>query len=298
MNNIKKCALCKQERKLCKSHIIPKFYFDWLKKTSATGYLRSAHEPNKRQQDGLKEYLLCADCENIFSKFEKYFADTFFYPYLNDYVDEILIDNGSCEPIQYDENLRRFALSIQWRHLSVSRVNTLQLYQKNTTLIENIKENWRKYLLNVSSIEPHGETYMILLSNPKNMKILDAPYQNGYLLRTCDLTLGENPQNELFVCSKFGPFILLTGLQPQIIPNLLNTRIRKSGKFLRKFELSNDYITKFIFQDRPRLLAELYKMSDSQNEKIRKSVFSNLKRAKNSLTFKILESDRSKMTSE
>src|SRR3989338_3970148 len=50
------------------AHFIPKFVFDWIKKTSATGYLRQAININKRLQDGAKEKFLCLECENKFSK--------------------------------------------------------------------------------------------------------------------------------------------------------------------------------------------------------------------------------------
>ena len=55
------CALCKDETNLKESHLIPKFVGKWLKRTSATGYLRDIKNINKRQQDIFKEYLLmCA----------------------------------------------------------------------------------------------------------------------------------------------------------------------------------------------------------------------------------------------
>ena len=69
------CALCLQERQLRDSHIIPKFVFDYLKRTSATGFLRFSDRPNRRAQDGMTAALLCDECEQRLSVFEKYFAE-------------------------------------------------------------------------------------------------------------------------------------------------------------------------------------------------------------------------------
>ena len=80
MNNI--CSLCHESKKLKESHFIPKFVGKWLKRTSATGYLRNIDNINKRQQDSLKDYLLCNDCELLFSGWEKQFSEKMFIPFL------------------------------------------------------------------------------------------------------------------------------------------------------------------------------------------------------------------------
>jgi hypothetical protein len=64
------------------SHIIPGFVIRWLKRTSATGYLRSL-ETGERLQEGMREYLLCAVCEQILGRYEKQFAERIFLPYQN-----------------------------------------------------------------------------------------------------------------------------------------------------------------------------------------------------------------------
>ena len=48
------CAFCGRQQALRLSHIIPKFVFDWLKRTSATGLLRVGYEVNRPAQDGFK----------------------------------------------------------------------------------------------------------------------------------------------------------------------------------------------------------------------------------------------------
>ena len=79
---IGKCALCKKDCDLKNSHYIPSFIGKWLKNTSITGYIRTSDNIALRKQDLVKEYLLCANCENLFSKWEKLFAENVFYPYI------------------------------------------------------------------------------------------------------------------------------------------------------------------------------------------------------------------------
>jgi hypothetical protein len=69
------CALCKQERQLQNSHIVPSFFGAYLKKTSATGYLRSGENPNLRLQDLPKEKMLCGGCEGRLAVWEKDFKE-------------------------------------------------------------------------------------------------------------------------------------------------------------------------------------------------------------------------------
>ena len=74
------CELCCKEKDLRESHIIPKFVFDWQKESSGTGFLRSSRVPNRRVQDGAKEYMLCSDCETLFNQWETSFATNIFHP--------------------------------------------------------------------------------------------------------------------------------------------------------------------------------------------------------------------------
>src|SRR5262245_9124045 len=96
------CNLCLCDRQLRESHVIPKFVAKWLKDSSATGYLRQGIEPNLRKQDFSTAQLLCSDCENRFSRLENLFAETIFFPYLND---------GKRE-FEYTDWLLKFSVSL------------------------------------------------------------------------------------------------------------------------------------------------------------------------------------------
>ena len=92
-----KCALCGEDKELQLSHIIPKFIGKYLKNTSI-GNIRSHENPNRIAQDIEKHYMLCHDCEELFSASERYFANTVFYPYKRD----------KHETFNYDEKLFLF----------------------------------------------------------------------------------------------------------------------------------------------------------------------------------------------
>lgn len=53
-----KCALCHEEAKPEKNHIIPKFVYRSMKKNSPTGNIRLASQPNRVIQDGDKQAML------------------------------------------------------------------------------------------------------------------------------------------------------------------------------------------------------------------------------------------------
>lgn len=107
------CALCKESdgpRQL--SHIIPSFVFKHASVRAPTGHLRNSFTPNRRVQDGPKDYVLCRECEQRFAVWERSFADTFrrFY------------ENPSA-PFRYNHADAMCALSILWRVLHNARAH-------------------------------------------------------------------------------------------------------------------------------------------------------------------------------
>ncbi|MCT4631371.1 MAG: hypothetical protein N4A76_01385 [Firmicutes bacterium] len=64
------CKLCNESNELELSHIIPKFVYKWIKRTSTTGGIRNSDNPNIRAQDGDKIDFLCGKCEDLFSVYE------------------------------------------------------------------------------------------------------------------------------------------------------------------------------------------------------------------------------------
>jgi len=118
-----KCNLCKKDKQLKRSHIIPKFIYRWIKKSSVTGGIRGNNNPNLRKQDGDVEKFLCAECEQKFSVIEKYFKEHFF--------DEA--KNNSIKKSVVTIELFDFCVSLIWRCLKFRVVNDYKLDELTTS---------------------------------------------------------------------------------------------------------------------------------------------------------------------
>src|SRR6516225_11959807 len=75
-----KCALCREERPLRRSHVIPEFMFRPLydKKHRFWGVSNIPTKPNRIFQKGPREKLLCNECEQRLSRYESNASDVFF----------------------------------------------------------------------------------------------------------------------------------------------------------------------------------------------------------------------------
>lgn len=108
------CALCKSDKRLNESHIIPQFVFDRIKDNSPTGFLRGGiSQVNLRRQDGDKPKILCNDCEQRFSKAEKDFAENVFVPY----------HESGTTSFTYGPWLSYFISSVNWRTLHLDNIH-------------------------------------------------------------------------------------------------------------------------------------------------------------------------------
>lgn len=137
------CRLCGKETELCNSHIIPKFIFDYIKNMSITGGIRMTTNPNRRLEDGLKIKFLCKDCEEKFSKYEKYFKENVFNK---------IIDKNDFTVDTNDNNIRFFILSISWRVLKYTYETDKEMFDDLTdyekSIIENKLSFWKTILYN------------------------------------------------------------------------------------------------------------------------------------------------------
>jgi hypothetical protein len=100
------CALCRQERALIDSHLIPAFVIRAFKDEAITRFLRRPTNPNVRYQDGMTEKLLCAHCDNVLlSAGEAAFAKDVLAPRR-----ARTLTNFTCTEMH-----RYFAASLTWR---------------------------------------------------------------------------------------------------------------------------------------------------------------------------------------
>jgi len=82
MYNEAKCHLCLQQRTLCNSHIIPEFFYEQMGLYDSKHRLKIlSTSPEKHPpcaQKGIRERLLCEECEGKFSQWEGYARQALF----------------------------------------------------------------------------------------------------------------------------------------------------------------------------------------------------------------------------
>ncbi len=165
-NQIGQCALCRQKKELQLSHIVPKFVGRRLKNTSP-GNIRNTNEPNKIAQDIEKHFMLCHDCEELFSEKETWFASHIF----NTYHDK------NEKTFDYDESLTYFIISLSWRslYLDLAEFAADPEFDKDILMtLFRSEEIMRDYLMgkrtDIGSIENH----VFFLDRIQSESVLDA----------------------------------------------------------------------------------------------------------------------------
>ncbi len=161
----KQCALCRQEvEELELSHIVPKFVVRYLKKTSI-GAIRNLESPDKVVQDSEKHYLLCGDCEDLFSIYETKFANTFFHPYMT----------GNKKEFQYDNDAYYFLTSVSWRSLYLDILDFVEHSQEVGIDLETLacliakEKEMRNYLLKKQATIPGIEHHIFFFEDIKSI---------------------------------------------------------------------------------------------------------------------------------
>lgn len=123
MSIVETCALCLNDRELCRSHIVPEFaytpIYDDNHRYRLIGQGRTRVE---LLQKGIRERLLCDECEARFQKLEDYLARYWYHP--NPLPTPIPPDGVVLDDLNY-EKLKLLLLSIIWR-ASVARSRTFE----------------------------------------------------------------------------------------------------------------------------------------------------------------------------
>src|SRR6266496_2074140 len=186
------CSLCEKSTTLMKSHIIPKFAAEWLKKTSGTGYLREVAQPNHRMQDFTTFRLLCATCEGIFSQWEKHFAEDIFIPYHEKRQTSFI----------YEDWLLQFAISLAWRTITLSKKRFCRDEPDLALHLDAPLACWRAFLLGESD-DPGLYAHQLLFLDfvAASSTVFVPEYLHWYMLRSIDATIACTSK-DVFVYTK------------------------------------------------------------------------------------------------
>lgn len=194
------CRLCEHQAELQLSHVLPAFAYRWLRESSGSGHLRNSQEPNKRIQDGLKFYWLCADCEELFSRNETTFAGRLFHPYLK--------VPGQIFP--YSSWLIHFCTSVSWRVLRFYLdEGHLQAWESEALgRVQSAEAVWRDMLFGRRSNPGSFQQHMLPLDQISQATGEFEPNINRYLMRAIHLDICRGSQS-IFTYVKLGRFIIL-----------------------------------------------------------------------------------------
>lgn len=132
------CRLCLQEKELRHSHILPEFMHQNLYDPSPKRFyslnvnLNKSHNSKRRiEQKGIREYLLCGDCEVQLSKYENYAAETIYAKNLGNKAYIVKANQTPDEQyFTYEyagfsySDFKLFQLSLLWRIIISQSFNT------------------------------------------------------------------------------------------------------------------------------------------------------------------------------
>ena len=276
------CKLCGQYARLIQGHVIPKFSIDWLKRTSATGYIRQGLKPDIRKQDIQKIALLCANCERLFSTWENQFTKRVFIPF----------QEKSQQSFKYDEWLLKFAVSLAWR-TGMATVGDLRNSRSELTeSVDKALDSWRAFLLGQSTdAEPYAH-HLLFLDIVADAQGLDVPQGfHWYLLRGVDATVVSSSQN-VFVYTKLPGLIFWSGVKPAKPEGWEGTLVSRKGVIGTNQEVSQAGFGDFLV-DRVHQGSKLFnKISSRQRERIGQALLENPERSIKSRTFETYLAER------
>ncbi len=206
MNGI--CELCKKTADLELSHIVPKFVWRWLKETTPGG-IRTNRNPNLRVQDGFKIYLLCADCEQRLSDWEKPFYENVFLPLHN--------PEPVTKPIHYGAWALKFVVSVSWRVLMFfgHEKSESHFSPQQKQMADKARETWRRFLL--GEVNDPGDYNQHLLpldviQDYQGPKI--SPFLNRYFLRSIHVDM-ISTRSSAYIYTKMCRLVLFGRIQEE-----------------------------------------------------------------------------------
>lgn len=171
------CKLCNNNTKLVKSHIISEFCYKPLYDNlhRFPGCSDAQNGKIEIYQKGVKEKMLCKNCEDILSKYESYVRDLF-------YGNNGIINNKFYNIEVNYPKFKLFALSILWRasvakdksfkHVILGRNHEGKL--RNMILLGDPGKYYEYGFLLSFNIDDEGKVIDDLIKNPDCKRIRDG----------------------------------------------------------------------------------------------------------------------------
>lgn len=269
------CKLCGSLEPLELSHIVPAFFFKYLKATSATGHIRSRENPDLRIQDGPKIPLLCRQCEQSFSKLESAFKGKYFNQ----------LQHNSFRSLKYDSDLYSFAISIAWRILALHKDQFIGENPQHASLIETTFHQWRQFLLGKHRSNRSAVHLFVFAGAPISAPLGMPKKALHYMLRAVDITLYHGTLG-FGIYAKLIRSAFFIPINPSDIKRMANTRIHiGGGTIVSPQAIDNVSIAGLIRSQ----MIEAFKVSPSETQlaKMEDALLKNPERAMASETFRV-----------
>jgi hypothetical protein len=277
------CPLCGSPGPLRESHIIPRFVFEWLLESSATGHMRMGQAPSLRVQDGFKPRLLCEPCEQRLGVWENQTAQHLFRPYhLN-----------TSLAVSYDSWLAKFCASVCWRALFMFRGLGLDRFSPvQHGLADAALATWRTVMFDTTPRCQEFELHLLPVDVISKFQGFDAPPNiNRYLARAVEIDVPDNAE-AAFVYAKMCKIIVLGFVQMAEPSRWHGTRVEMGRGTIGPGHRGAPSAFFTYLMDRARRMASLRAaISERQRERITDSWRGNIERAAASESFAAMTQD-------
>lgn len=258
------CKLYDIEADLKKSHIIPKFAFDYMKETGGK-FLRNYDNPDKRVQDGITKFLLSEKAEQEFSKRERWFTNNIFYPYLKD----------SKQIFDYDENFAYFVVSLLWRVI-IDNFDHPSSKNENLFFLNDVANEWKEFLAN-SKYPINYNNINVILTDRISSQTINSESADLYISRMIDATIVTNKDySYVAVYAKFLRFMFWSIVKGDPSKGN-NIKIDFApNKLILPQSLEDEFFGGFIY-NRIKEIDNSPKASEAQQQKIIAEILKNEK---------------------
>lgn len=277
-----KCALCGSEAKLCKSHMIPKFVTKWLRKTSATGFLRRPVDPNVRRQDAAKLKLLCPSCEGLLSPEEREFRQVIFAP----------LHNRTADRFEYGPWLLRFAVSMGWRTLIAHQKEIREDAPDLVGLVDDTLSTWGNFLLRRARTPGTSAHHLVFLDllDPRHTNLPGAWHPNWFMVRSIELRMGIGER--VLVYAKLCRCLIVSHIDPPDPDGWSGTRVYDRGGIGAPQAVTDAKFLGFLERNIQETHELFSAMSERQRQLVGEAVLQNADRFTTSEAFAVMSTDR------
>jgi hypothetical protein len=275
------CRLCGKEAELQFGHIFPRFAVNWLKKTSATGFLRNSLTA-QRQQDSERAYLMCRDCEQILSKDEKTFAEKIFIPYHEKNVTEF----------EYGTWLTRFLAGLHWKTLLCRTSDSSPVTAKDT--FDAVESELRLFLVGKAKTVGRAEFHIFLGDVIRDANFKIAPKLNWYINRTLDADRISNKLGTLGIYAKFlkvMTFAFLTARDP-VSESWQGTQVAENGILRTPQNIESKGLGPFLTDRATAVAKAVSELPSREKERIERAARANPERVRRSEGLQVYLADR------